>query len=182
MANFLQIKKQFHNLSESERDSLLKSIYNFSRETHLLLEGLLLGNDTVAEEFIRQMERETIRKVYKRSGIPGTPNGRTINSIVTCARKSHVNLQTMMELEKLAYRGFIEFLNEYGGGPESFQWQGCGHLETYLRLANDKNITSEERYHIFQEVKKYLLKKDNMYTDDLDDVYREVTGIAVDRY
>lgn len=181
MANFLQIKKQFHNLSISEQDALLKNIYNFSRETQLLLEGLLLGNAMVAEEFIRQMKRETIGKVY-RSGTPGTPNGRTINTIIVRARKSHVNLQTMMELEKLAYRGFIEFLNEYGGGPESFQWQGCRHLETYLRFANDKNITFEEREHIFQEVKKYLLKKDDMYTDDLDDIYREITGVTVDRH
>lgn len=180
MANFTAVKNQFHNLSVKEQGLLLKDLYEFSKDVRLFLEGRLLGGDSVANEYIAQMEREAVGKVY-REGIPGTPNGRIVNSIIGKAKKSYVGIRTMMELEKLAYHGFIEFLNKYGADSESFDEQACNHLGTYLRLTQDMQILADERSRIFQDVKKYLLDKNNMFTDMLDETYERVTGIRIDR-
>lgn len=121
MKNFKKIKEKFNQLSQQEKDSFLQEIYNFSKDTKLFLENRLLGgNDDV---FVRAMEKETIGKVYK-SGEPGTPNGVKVNSIIAKAKKSGVGIDALIKLEQLAYRGFIEYLNEYGGGPESFDENG----------------------------------------------------------
>ena len=86
-----------------------------------------------------------------------------------------------MPLEQLAYRGFIEFLNEFGGGPESFDDQSCKHLEAYLQIVRDGQIDGEERARRYQELKTYLLAKNNMLTDSLDEAYESVTGISIGR-
>jgi hypothetical protein len=174
MSHFSSIKKEFFKLSAKEQEAVLRDLYQFSNDNKRLLEGKLLDGDIPAKEFIRQMEKETIAKVYKR-GTPQTPNGKVVNSIISKAQKSNVGLHTMMILEEFAYRGFIEYLNEFGGGPESFDEQACNHLETYLKLTKE-NIVSPDREEIFQEVKNYLQKKDNMFTDTLYDTYHEVTG------
>jgi len=87
-----------------------------------------------------------------------------------------------LELEKLAYRGFIESLNKYGGGPDNFIDMGCEHLEAYLTLVKNEIKDKAKQKQLFLEVKKYLLAKDNMLTDYVDGVYEEVTGIPVERY
>lgn len=176
MKNFKQIKEKFNQLSQKEKDGFLQEIYNFSKDTKLFLENRLLGgNDDV---FIEAMEKETIGKVYK-TGIPGTPNGVKVNSIIVKAKKSGIGIDTLMKLEQLAYRGFIEFLNEYGGGPESFDAMADKHLENYLILVRDNIKDENKKNNIFQDIKGYLLKKNNMYTDSLDDIFEEITGISV---
>ena len=178
MKNFKKIKEKFNQLSQQEKDNFLQDIYNFSKDTKLFLENRLLGgNDDV---FIKAIEKETIGKVYKK-GLPGTPNGVKVNSIIVKAKKSGVSIDALMKLERLAYRGFIEFLNEFGGGPESFDEMADKHMENYLILVRDNIKSEKERNDIFQDMKKYLLKKNNMYTDSLDDVFKEITGISVDR-
>ncbi len=178
MKNFKKIKGKFNQLSQKEKDNFLQDIYNFSKDTKLFLENRLLGgNDNV---FIEAMEKETIGKVYK-AGVPGTPNGVKVNSIISKAKKSGVGIGALMELEQLAYRGFIEFLNEYGGGQESFDEMSDRHLENYLILVRDNIKDENEKNNIFQEIKEYLLKKNNMYRDSLDDIFEEITGISVDR-
>ncbi|MBI5787325.1 MAG: hypothetical protein HZA78_00520 [Candidatus Schekmanbacteria bacterium] len=178
MASFKEIKEKFDQLSPQGKEDLFKEIYSFSKEMKLFLENRLLGGKD--DVFITAMEKETIGKVYKK-GIPGTPNGKVVNSIIAKARKSLVSTWTLIKLEHLAYRGFIEFLNEYGGGPESFDDMACKHLEAYLNLVKSESKDQEEKYKIFQEVKKYLLDKNNMYTDSLDDVFESATGISVNR-
>lgn len=96
MSNFTAIKKEFHKLSSKEQEALLRDMYTFSKDTRLFLEGKLLEGDTVAREFIREMERETIDKIYHRS-TPVTPNGRVINSIISKARKASASVHTLME-------------------------------------------------------------------------------------
>lgn len=130
-------------------------------------------------DLTRKMERETIGKVY-RKGIPGTPNGRIVNSIIGSAKKARAPFKVMMELEQLAYRGFIEFLHEYGGGPDSFDDLGPRHLEAYLELIK-RYIPADEQEDQFLAVKKYLLTKDNMITDYIDEVFEAETGISMGR-
>ncbi|MFZ2969780.1 MAG: hypothetical protein WA063_01385 [Minisyncoccia bacterium] len=126
------------------------------------------------------MEKETIGKIYK-TGIPGTPNGVKVNSIIAKAKKSGVGIGALMKLEQLAYMGFIEFSNEYGYDSESFDAMADRHLENYLILVRDNIKDENEKDNIFQNVKRYLLEKNNMYTDSLDDIFEEITGISVDR-
>lgn len=178
MKNFKKIKEKFNQLSPSEKDNFIQDIYNFSQDTKLFLENRLLGGNE--DVFIKAMEKETIGKVYKK-GLPGTPNGVKVNSIIAKAKKSGVGIDALVKLEQLAYRGFIEYLNEYGGGPESFDEMADKHLENYLVLVRDNIKDANEKNNIFQDIKDYLLKKKNMYTDSLDNIYKEITGIAVDR-
>ena len=178
MKSFKKIKEKFNQLSQQEKDNFLQDIYNFSKDTKLFLENRLLGGND--EVFIKAMEKETIGKVYK-IGMPGTPNGVKVNSIIAKAKKSGVGIDALMKLEQLAYRGFIEYLNEYGGGPESFDEMADKHLENYLILVRDNIKNEKERNDIFQDIKGYLLKKRNMYRDSLDDIFEEITGILINR-
>ena len=178
MSQLRQIKEKFNSLSPEEKETLLSDLYHFSTDTRLFLESRLLG--TGGREFIQLMEKETIGKVY-RKGMPGTPNGKKVNSIIVKAKKSRVALSVMLQLEKLAYCGFIEFLNEYGGGPENFDEMACEHVEAYLMLAKNHVENSTERNRIFEELKEYLIEKDNLFTDSLDDTYERVVGIKVNR-
>jgi hypothetical protein len=84
----------------------------------------------------------------------------------------------MMELEQFAYRGFVEFLDEYGGGPDSFDDLSAKHLEAYLKLAKD-NLSEEQVVSIFEKVRRYLVRKDNMITDYVDEAFESVTGSKV---
>lgn len=174
--NLKLILKEFHSLPRFGQDSLLKDLYNFSDETRLLITNRLMGQADFSD-LIRKMERETIGKVY-RKGIPGTPNGRVVNSVISSAKKSRAPVKVVLELEQLAYRGFIEFLDEYGGGPDSFLDLGPKHLEAYLTLVK-QNFPEQRQIGIFEAVKKYLLKKDNMITDYTDDTFEAVTGMKV---
>lgn len=175
-ADLRQVLKEFHSLPKYGQDSLLKDLYNFSNETRLLITNRLIG-DADFSDLIAKMERETIGKVYKK-GTPGIPNGRAVNAIISAAKKARAPFEIMMQLEQLAYRGFIEFLDEYGGGPDSFLDLGPKHLEAYLTLAKE-NLPEDEQQDIFEQTRKYLLRKDNMITDYTDDAFESVTGTKV---
>lgn len=177
---FLNIKKRFRELTPQDQEKLLGDVYAFSEDVRLFMENRLCGSTKMYAEYIRQMERETINKVY-RKGTPSVPNGKTVNAIIAKAKKSHVDIYTLIEIEQLAYRGFVEFLNEFGGGPESFEDQSCKHLEAYLKLLHHKQITSEERTQRHEDLKTYLLAKDNMITDSLDEVFVSITGMRIER-
>src|SRR3989344_3043736 len=119
-------------LSEEQQDILIRELYNYSKDIKLFLESRL-GLQADTEGLINEMERETIRKVY-RKGIPGTPSGKKVNEIISKAKKAQVPIPVLLKLEQLAYRGFIEYLNEFGGGPDNFDEMACNHLEAYLNL------------------------------------------------
>lgn len=179
MSNFREIKEKFSKLSKTEQEKMLSDIYNFSNDMKLFLENRF-NQGKHDQEFIKKMKRETINKVYK-DGISSEPNGKIINSIISKAKKSLVSTETLMELEKLAYRGFIESLNEYGGGPDSFEEMSCNHLENYLKLVKTEIRNKEKRDKIFEDVRKYLRKLDNMITDWLDQTFEDITGIYINR-
>ena len=126
------------------------------------------------------MEKETIGKIYK-TEIPGTPNGVKVNSIISKAKKSGVSIWVLIKLEQLAYKGFIEFLNEFGDGPENFDEMATKHLENYLILIQGNIKDEKEKNDNFQEIKEYLLENKNMYTDQLDETFEKITGISIIR-
>ena len=167
----------FSKVAHDDKISL-QDIYNFSKDTKLFLENRLLGgNDDV---FIKAIEKETVGKIY-RKGLPDTPNGTKVNSIISKAKKSGVSIETLIKLEQLAYEGFVEFLNEFGCDSESLENVACRHLENYLILVKDNIKDSNEKNSIFQNTKDYLLKRNNMYTDSLDDTFEEITGVSIER-
>lgn len=145
MAEIHDVITFFHELTDEQQNELLGDLYNYSNDIKLFLESRL-GLEVNVEGLIKEMERETTNKIY-RKGVPSTPDGRKVNAILAKARKAHIDIPTLLTLEQLAYRGFIEFLNEYGGGPDNFDEMACRHLEAYLTLVkmhiHDK--TEQER-------------------------------------
>jgi len=182
MSTFKQVKNAFNKLSEDKKEKLLQDIYDFSKDMKIFLESRLLENTDSGKEFVNQMQKETLDKVFKRKGEPGTPDGRKVNSIISKAKKSKVDIEIIIELEKLAFEGFVEFLNEFGGGPENFDEMAANHLEEYLKLVKYHFENENEQIKIFEEMRNYLLKKDNMYTDYVYEVFEEETGIKLGRY
>src|SRR5580700_9240861 len=92
--------KQFHELPKYDQDSLLRDLYSASIENKLLITNHLAGHADFSD-LIHKMERETLGKVY-RKGVPGTPNGRAINQIITSANKARAPFEVLMQLEQLA--------------------------------------------------------------------------------
>ena len=81
-----------------------------------------------------------------------------------------------MELEQLAYRGFTEFLHEFGGGPDNYDTMGPAHLRAYLQLVKD-NYEPEEALILYEKVQRYIRHHDNMNQDYNFDAFEDVTGI-----
>lgn len=73
-------------------------------------------------------------------------------------KKAGTSLDTLLNLEQLAYRGFMEYLHEYGGGPESFDDQACRHLEAYLRLVLQIK-DGDEKDKLIEQLRLYIIKK-----------------------
>lgn len=168
--------KEFHALPKTGQDSLLKDLYNFSNENKLMIANRLAGKADFGA-LVSKMENETVGKIY-RMGQPGMIDGRKVNAIISSAKKARADVTIILELKKLAYRGFIEFMHEFGGGPDSYLDMAPRHLAEYLKLVK-AHKTKEEATLIFEHVRHYLLKKDNMVTDYTDDVFEEITGLRV---
>ena len=105
-----EVFKAFFTLSPKQQKDFLRDLYNYSPDIKIFVESKL-GLQTDFQKYLTEMHRETVDKIY-RKGTPGTPNGRTVNSIITKAQKAQAPLAIMLELEQLAFRGFIEFLNQ----------------------------------------------------------------------
>lgn len=173
-SNLREALKQFHQLPKAGQDSLLRDLHKASKANALMIENRLCGQADFSD-LIAKMERETIGKVY-RIGRPGMIDGRKVNAIISSAKKARADYEVLMQLEQLAYRGFTEFLHQYGGGPDSYSDMGPSHLEAYLQLAKTY-CSADEATEIFEDVRKYLQRKDNMNQDYNFDSYESVTGI-----
>ncbi len=174
-----RIVARFRQLDPAAQDQLLNDLYQYSKELKLVLAGKLgLQPDFVS--LVSAMERATIGKVY-RKGIPGDLDHRQVVSIIRQAEAAGAPLAIRLQLEQLAYRGFIEFLNEFGGGPDEYDDYACEHLEAYLVLVRDRIDDPAEQQRCFAAVKAYLRKLNNMVTDYVDDIFDEVVGESVDR-
>lgn len=176
--SFSKLSTIFFSQSKNKQQLILKRLYDFSPVTKTLL-ATSLGFQEDPTIFIKRMQRETIDKVY-RNGPPKVPNGEIINQILTDAQKAGVSFETLLCLEQLAYRGFMVFLHEYGGGPESFDNQACKHLESYLKLVlqiKDKGKKDD----LIDKLRLYIIKKNNMFTDDKGETFESITGIPINR-
>ena|SRR3989338_6327301 len=176
--SFSKLNTIFFSLPKDEQQQVLKRLYYFSIETKTLF-STSLGFQEDPKVFINKMQHETISKVY-RKGNPKEPNGKVVNQILVNAKKAGVSFDTLLNLEELAYRGFMEFLHEYGGGPESFDDQACKHIENYLKLVLQiKDEAKKDK--LVEKLRLYIIKKDNMYTDDKDETFENITGIPINR-
>ena len=176
--SFSKLNTIFFSLPKDEQQQVLKRLYYFSIETKMLF-STSLGFQEDPKVFINKMQHETISKVY-RKGNPKEPNGKVVNQILVNAKKAGVSFDTLLNLEELAYRGFMEFLHEYGGGPESFDDQACKHIENYLKLVLQiKDEAKKDK--LVEKLRLYIIKKDNMYTDDKDETFENITGIPINR-
>lgn len=171
------IKQSFHALTRPQQNKLLAEIYGFSPQIREFLDSRLL-HAVDGEALIDAMQKETLDKVFH-SPNPRVPDGRSVRSIIARARKLGASDETMMELERLAFEGFIEFLNEYGGGPDSFDDMACSHLASYLRLA--RRVYEDEISYMdcTENIRRYLRKKRNMITDYVLDTFETVTGLPI---
>lgn len=177
-SSFSKLSAIFFSLPKDKQQKILKRLYDFSTETKTLFSASL-GFQEDPTIFVNRMRRETIDKVYRR-GDPKEPNGKIVNQILSNAKRAGVSLDTLLNLEQLAYRGFMEYLHEYGGGPESFDDQVCRHLEAYLKLVLQIK-DRDEKDKLIEQLRLYIIKKDNMYTDDKDETFERITGIPVNR-
>ena len=171
------VRRAFHALNRIQQNHLLSEIYSHSQDMRQLLESRLL-HVVDGKALIDAIEKETLQKVFH-SPIPRTPDGRKVRSIIARAKKLGADDQTMLDLERLAFEGFVEFLNEYGGGPESFDEMACDHLETYLRLIKKIQIDEKCYTEDIDKVRQYLRKKHTMITDYTYEVFEAETGIPV---
>ena len=173
----LLVKHAFHACNQAQQNHLLSEIYNYSQEMREFLESRLL--DIVDDDaLIVAMEKETLGKVFHRP-IPQVPDGRKVRSILARAKRLKANDGIMMELERLAFEGFVEFLNEYGGGPESFDEMACDHLETYLQLTKRIFVDQEQYRNRIDGVRRYIQEKHNMITDFVYEVFEKEVGSPV---
>ena len=176
-SSFIAIKKSFRALDQKQREALLQELYSSSKDVQTFLDSRLL-HEVDTEGLIKAMQKETLGKVY-RKGVPQTPDGRKVRGIIAQAKKLGASQRTCMELEHLAFMGFVDYLDEYGGGPDSFEGMACEHLETYLDLVMGTLKDESERATCIEEARKYLRKKRNMITDGLYGTFEEKTGMSV---
>src|SRR5260221_3994123 len=115
---FRQVFKAFSNLSQYQQEDFLRDLYVYSPDMKIFVESKL-GLQTDFQKYLAEMHQETVGKIY-RKGMPGTPNGKVVNSFITKAQKAQAPLNILLALEQLAFQGFIDFLNEFGGGPDNF--------------------------------------------------------------
>ncbi len=178
MITFPQIKTAFKQLSFEEQLQLLQKIWNYSDEMKRFLDGNILNNCN-PQPFIQKMRKETYVKIYERKGNPGTPDGRQINSIISQATKANLDMKYLIELEEMAFKGFIDFLHEFGGGPETFEDMACNHIEKYMKFVKSITLDRSKLREYWEKTAKYLRSRTNMNRDMIDEFFTSFTGMTV---
>ena len=174
MATLKEIKKAFFALSQKEQETIIKEIYGFSKDIKSFLNVRLLGDGE--KQYIEQITKASESETPK--GSPKMIKVTTVNSILSKAKKSKVSKETLCEMEWIAFDGYMTFLNDYGGGPESYENKIYDHLKNYLLLLMEIG-TTEERNDEIEEVRKYLRRHTNMYYDEIWELFEEITGESV---
>ncbi len=174
MATIKEIRKAFYELPKKEQDTLLKDIYAFSKDMKAFLNMRLLGSG--GDEYIEKITKATQSPLA--SGAPKMIKVMAVNSILSSAKKSKISRGILCEMEWIAFDGYMTFLNDYGGGPDSYENRVYIHLENYLSLL--MNIHKDEELEdSFEEVKIYLRKHTNMYYDHIWGLFKSITGRKV---
>ena len=172
MAKYRDIKKEFFNLSDKKQEQLLKEIYNFSKDMKQFLNTRLMNDNE--EAFIDEISKAT--DYYTRSGIPKEISPRKINSIITKAKKSKVSVDTLEKMELIAFQSYMNFLNDFGGGPEIYEDKIYDHLKNYLELILSNSSNSDTK---INEIKDYLFENQNMCYDYIWELFQDLTGVKV---
>jgi hypothetical protein len=172
LATLRDIKKKFFSLSKKDQENMLKEIYGFSKDMKEFLNVRLLGDGE--EKFIEQIKKAT--ESTTSIGMPKIIKVVNVNSILNKAKKSNVKKETLCDMEWYAFDGYMTFLNDYGGGPDSFENKVYDHLKNYLLLlieiSNDKQKLEDE----LLGVENYLSQHDNMYNDHLYELYEDLSA------
>jgi len=174
MATLGEIKKAFFALSTKEQEALFKEIYGFSKDMKNFLSMRLLGDGD--EAFIKEIRQAAQSQTPL--GYPKDIKVTQVNSILTKAKRSKVSADTLCQMEWIAFDGYMTYLNDYGGGPQSYENKVYDHLQNYLKLLfeikNPDEITKE-----FATLSIYLRRHTNMYYDHIWELYEEMTGRSV---
>lgn len=172
MATLREIKKEFFSLPQKEQEIVLKEIYGFSKDIKEFLNVRLLGDGE--EKFIEQIKKATESATAK--GTPKMIKVVNVNSILNKAKKSNVKKETLCTMEWHAFDGYMTFLNDYGGGPDSYENKTYDHLKNYLLLliesSNNKQSLEEE----LLGVENYLNQHNNMYNDHLWELFEDISA------
>ncbi len=177
MATLREIREKFFSLSKKEQETILKEIYSFSKDIKEFMNVRLLkdGEDKFIEEIKKATESSTS------TGRPKIIKVTKVNSILSKAKKSKVAKETLCDMQWYAFDGYVTFLNDYGGGPDSYKNKAYEHLKNYLRLlieiSNDKQKLEEE----LLGVENYLSQHENMYNDHLWELYEDIVAEYVHR-
>lgn len=177
MATFRDIKKEFFNLSNKEQEQIFKEIYNFSKDMKQFLSTRLMNDNE--EAFVDELNKAT--DYYTRSGIPKDMSPRKINSIINKAKKSKVSAETLKEMELIAFKAYMNFLNDFGGGPDIYEDQVYDHLNNYIQLVLN-NPSNENKDDEIVEMQYFLCQNQNMCYDYIWNLFKELTGIEVESY
>ena len=84
----------------------------------------------------------------------------------------------LCEMEWIAFDGYMTFLNDFGGGPDSYEIRVDIHLNNYLSLL--KNVSKGEKLeNELQGVRDYLRSHQNMCYDNIWGLFKDLTGTEV---
>ena len=172
MATYRDIKKEFFNLSTKEQEQILKEIYNFSKDVKEFL-NTRLSSDS-GGNYIKEIEKAT--DYYTPSGIPKDMSVKKINSVISKAKKAKADISILEKMEFIAFKAYIDFLNDFGGGPEIYEDKVYDHLKNYISLVL-KNDTQKDIETKLTYIENYLLNNTNMYYDHLWDLFEELAGM-----
>jgi hypothetical protein len=170
LATLREIKEKFFSLSKKEQETILKEIYNFSKDVKEFMNVRLLGDGE--DKFIEEIKKATESSTS--TGRPKMIKVTKVNSILSKAKKSKVTKETLCDMQWYAFDGYVTFLNDYGGGPDSYENKAYEHFENYLRLlveiSDDKQKLEEE----LLGVENYLSQHQNMCNDHLWELYEDI--------
>ena len=177
MATLIEIKKKFFSLSQKEQESILKEIYNFSKDVKEFMNVRLLGDGE--DKFIEEIKKATESSTS--TGRPKMIKVTKVNSILSKANKSKVTKKTLCNMQWYAFDGYTTFLNDYGGGPDSYENKAYDHFKNYLQLLVEISNNKQELEEELLSVENYLNQHQNMYNDHLWEVYEDIAAEYVHR-
>jgi len=73
----------------------------------------------------------------------------------------------------------MNFLNDFGGGPDIYESKVYDHLENYLQLLL-KNPSNDNRDDKIVEIQYFLYQNQNMYYDHIWGLFKDLTGLEVE--
>jgi len=177
LATLREIKQEFFSLSKKEQETILKEIYNFSKDIKEFMNVRLLreGEDKFIEEIKKATESSTP------TGMPKMIKVTKVNSILRKAIKSKATKETLCKMQWYAFDGYVTSLNNYRGGPDSYENKAYEHLENYLRLLVEISNNRQELKEKLLGVENYLNQHQNMYNDHLWELYDDFAAEYVYR-